>query len=66
MERGDLVTVKVYPDMTMERVVLEVHPTYVLACRPEVYDAVINQVGLPDQAMGFPVEDVECVIAASA
>ena len=60
MKRGDRIRVKVCPDGTVERIVLEVHPTYILACRPEVYDEVKHEVGLPTRAMGFPLMDVEC------
>ena len=58
MKRGDRIQVRTYPDRIVDRVVLEVHPTYVLACRPEVYDEVKLEEGLPARAMGFPLEDL--------
>ena len=58
MKRGDLVIVRAYGGKLLDRVVLEVHPTYVLVCRPEVYDEVKYQPQLPAASMGFPIEDV--------
>ena len=62
MNRGDRIRIRVYPDREVERVVLEVHPTYVLACRVEVYDEVKDLEGLPDLAMGFPLMDVVAIL----
>lgn len=58
MRRGDSVKVRAYGGSILERVVLEVHPSYVLVCRLEVYREVERQAGLPAAAMGFPVEDI--------
>ena len=63
MDRGDLILVRAYPDKELERVVLEIHPTYVLVCRPEAYPDVEKQTGLSAAAMGFPIEDVIRIIA---
>ena len=57
MNRGDRIVVRTLSG-EVERVVLEVHPTYVLACRPEVYAEVALEEGLPYRAMGFPLMDV--------
>ena len=49
---------RAYPDKILERVFLEEHGTYVLVCRPEVYD-VARTTGIePDASMGFPIEDI--------
>ena len=58
MERGDIISVRAYPDKLLERVVLEVARTYVVACRPEMYEQLADARGLPDAAMGFPIGDV--------
>ena len=58
MKAGDLILVRVFPDKEEERVVLEVQSSYVVACRPEVYPLIADQVGIPDSSMGFPLEDV--------
>ena len=58
MERGERILVRAYPDRILERVFLEGHGTYVLVCRPEVYD-VARTTGIePDASMGFPIEDI--------
>ena len=58
MEAGEVILVRVYPDKEEERVILRVEPTYVLACHPEAYSLAASQGGLPEAAMGFPIEDV--------
>ena len=58
MERGDVILVRAYPDKLLERVVLDVARTYVVACRPEMYEHLADARGLPDAAMGFPIGDV--------
>lgn len=65
MQRGDRVRVQAYPNVVLERRVLEVGQSYVLVCREEVYREVEGETGLPDQAMGFPIEDVSLVDIAT-
>lgn len=61
MQRGDVVVVRAYPNKQLERVVWEEHKSYVLVCRPEVYDEAVKQGVEPESWMGFPKEDVMVV-----
>ena len=65
MKRGDLVTVKAYPDKRLKRVVWEEYDTYVLVCRPEIYAEAIRKKAAPESWMGFPREDVQVTEAAA-
>ena len=38
MEKGEKILVRAYPDKVLQRIFLEDHGTYVLVCRPEVYE----------------------------
>lgn len=59
MKRGDKIKVRAYPDEVLDRVVWEVHPTWVMVCRLDVYQQTIQQGGIePACWMGFPIEDV--------
>ena len=58
MKRGQRVLVRAYPDKKLLRVVLEEGETYVVVCRPEVYDEVSQLSVVPEAVMGFPKEDV--------
>ena len=58
MQRGDAVTVRSYPNNHLERVVWEVHDTYVLVCRREIYEQAVEFGAEPESSMGFPKEDV--------
>ena len=58
MQRGETVIVKALGDTRLERVVLEIHDTYVLVCRREIYEESIASGIQPSQTMGFPKEDV--------
>jgi len=58
MEKGQRVLVRGYPDKELERVILEEADTYILVCRPEVYEAIKDDEGLSGYAMGFPKKDV--------
>ena len=58
MKPGDIILVRVYPDKIEERVVVQVETTYVVVCRPEVYQSVAGTPGVPNASMGFPIEDV--------
>jgi hypothetical protein len=62
MNRGQRVLVRAYPDKTLERIVWQECETYVIVCRPEVYESVARLDTLPDCAMGFPKEDVTVVL----
>ena len=58
MEKGEKILVRAYPDKVLQRIFLEDHGTYVLVCRPEVYEE-SRMLGIePKAVMGFPVEDV--------
>ena len=58
MKRGDVVLVKAYPNKQLERIVWEVHASYVLVCRAEVFADAIERRCEPESTMGFPQEDV--------
>jgi hypothetical protein len=58
MEKGQRVLIKGYPHKELERVVLEEANTYILVCRPEVYESIKDDRGLSGYAMGFPKKDV--------
>ena len=58
MRRGDEVIVRAYPDKRLRRILWEEHETYVLVCRPEMYEEAILQKSEPVSTMGFPKEDV--------
>lgn len=62
MNRGDLVTVKAYPDKLLERIVWQEYETYVDVVRPEVYAKAISEGTEPESAMGFPTEDVQATM----
>lgn len=66
MKRGQLVKVKAYPNKELVRVVLEEHDTYVLVCRPEVYEGVKDFDIPPDFGMGFPKKDIIEIIEEQA
>ena len=59
MKRGDVIQVRAYPDKLLSRILWEEHATWVMVCRQEVYQDVLNQ-GCDEPAvwMGFPKEDV--------
>lgn len=59
LSKGQRVWVRSYPTKRLERVVLKEEKTYILVCRPEVYDTIKDLEGLPDSVMGFPKKDVE-------
>lgn len=61
MERGQRVLVRAYPNRELERVVWEEADTYIIVCRPEIYEDIKNDETLPDSIMGFPKEDVIAV-----
>ena len=59
MKRGDTVMVRVYPDGVVARVAWEVLDTWVMVCRPQVFqEAIANGEDEPRSWMGFPLEDV--------
>lgn len=62
MRKGQRVIVKGYPDKKLERVVLADEGSYVLVCRPEVYNDIVMSGSpidkLPEAVMGFPKEDI--------
>ena len=58
MKKGDWVVVRGYPNTRLQRVVWSSHETYVLVCRPDVYEAAITKGHDPSDTMGFPIEDV--------
>ena len=58
MEKGEKILVRAYPDKVLQRIFLEDHGTYVLVCRPEVYEESRMSGSKPKSVMGFPVEDV--------
>ena len=60
MKKGDRIRVRTYSAGEVERVVLELHRTYVLACRPEVY-AEVKDEDFPARSMGFPLTDVVAI-----
>lgn len=64
MQRGDVVTVMAYPNKSLERIVWEVHGTYVLVCRLDIYQEAIGSDEDPESTMGFPIEDVQMTIKA--
>jgi hypothetical protein len=66
MKRGQLVKVKAYPDKELLRVVLEEYDTYVLVCRPEVYEDMKNLDIPQDFIMGFPKKDVIEIVEEQA
>ena len=65
MERGQRVLVRAYPNKELERVVLEEAGTYILVCRPEVYESIKDDETLPNSAMGFPKKDVISLLEPS-
>ncbi len=62
MKKGQRILVKAFPDVTLERIVWEEGKTYVAVCRPEIFDEIKNIIGMPEQIMGFPKEDVVMVM----
>ena len=58
MQKGERILVRAYPDKVLERIFLEAHGTYVLVCRPEVYETARKSGSEPAQMMGFPIEDI--------
>ena len=61
LRKGQRVWVRSYPNKRLERIVLKEEETYILVCRPEVYDEIKDLDGLPDNVMGFPKKDVELI-----
>jgi len=59
LSKGQGVWVRSYPNKRLKRVVLKEEKTYVLVCRPEVYEIIKDLEGLPDSVMGFPKKDIE-------
>lgn len=61
MKRGDRVLVKAFPDKELQRIVWEEGNTYVVVCRPEIYEEAMKSRVAPtlDLVMGFPKEDVK-------
>lgn len=64
MKKGQRVLVKAFPDIILERIVWEEGETYVAVCRPEIFEEIKNQDGLPNSVMGFPKEDIIKVFSA--
>jgi len=58
MEKGQRILVKAYPDKILERVVLKEEHTYVVVCRPEIYEMIREGKDMPDAVMAFPREDI--------
>jgi len=58
MVKGQRVWVRAYPNKKLERVVVGEEDTYILVCRPEVYEEVTGSGISLDLVMGFPKEDV--------
>ena len=58
MKKGQRILVKAYPDKILERVVLKEEHTYVVVCRPEIYETIREDEDMPDAVMAFPREDI--------
>ena len=58
MEKGEKVLVRAYPNKTLERIFLEEHGSYIVVCRPEIYEQAKITGCEPIETMGFPIEDV--------
>ena len=65
MEKGQRILVRAYPDKELERVVLEDADTYILVCRPEVYESIKDDRTLSSYVMGFPKKDVIALLEPS-
>lgn len=58
MITGQRIIIRAYPNKKVERVVLREYPTYVLVCRPEMFDVAVQAGENFQSTMGFPKEDV--------
>lgn len=58
MKKGQRILVRAYPDKILERVVLKEEHTYVVVCRPEIYETIREDEDIPDTVMAFPKEDI--------
>ncbi len=65
MKKGQRILVKAFPDITLERIIWEEGKTYVAVCRPEIFEEIKNQAGLPNEIMGFPKEDIIKVVSST-
>ncbi len=59
MKRGDRVLVKAFPDKELQRIVWEESNTYIVVCRPEIYEAALKSRVNPNTFMGFPKEHIK-------
>lgn len=57
MTKGQRVIVRAFSNKVLNRVVWEEAQTYVVVCRPEVYEEAVRT-GEPTSVMAFPKEDV--------
>lgn len=65
MRRGQRVLVRAYPNKELERIILDEYETYILVCRLEIYDEVLQSGLLSKPVMGFPKEDIITVFGES-